>query len=71
LAVLISPLNSLEVKGARSLIDLNTSISGAKSALQHAFLALQQQFCFKRRRQTFKVSLVLGGLANNHRIDSN
>jgi hypothetical protein len=43
-------IESLESQVARSLIDLNSSGSDSKTALQHAFLALQQQFCFKRRR---------------------
>jgi len=40
-----------------------------KSALQHAFLALQQQFCFKRHCPASKV-VMLGDLANNHRADA-
>jgi len=40
-----------------------------KSALQHAFLALQQQFCFKRHCLPSKV-VMLGDLANNHRADA-
>jgi len=57
-------------QGVSSLIDLNPEGLDKESALQHGFLALQQQFCFKPRRSTSKL-IRLGDFANNHRIDSN
>ncbi|WP_224545307.1 hypothetical protein [Mesorhizobium sp. CA16] len=69
MAILISPLNRLGVKWATSLIDLNRRRLSEKSAAQHAFLALQQQFCFKRSCLASKVVL-LDDLANNRQADS-
>ncbi|CCV03713.1 hypothetical protein MESS2_1100018 [Mesorhizobium metallidurans STM 2683] len=44
MAFLIPPLNRPEVKRGIELIDLISAIKGTKCALQHAFLAMQQQF---------------------------
>ncbi|MBZ9881811.1 hypothetical protein LB535_05545 [Mesorhizobium sp. CA10] len=52
-----------------SLIDLNRRRLSEKSAAQHAFLALQQQFCFKRRCLASKV-VMLDDHANNRQTDS-
>jgi hypothetical protein len=43
-------IESLESQVGAFINRFKFSGSDSKTALQHAFLALQQQFCFKRRR---------------------
>ncbi|MBZ9704693.1 MULTISPECIES: hypothetical protein [unclassified Mesorhizobium] len=47
MAISISPLNRPEVKRRGNLIDLIPESGAWKIALQHAFLAVQQQFMFQ------------------------
>jgi hypothetical protein len=47
LAFLITPLIHPGVKRGGALIDLSWCNQSVKSALQHAFMAMQQQFLFQ------------------------